>query len=94
MSGRDVYEEEMVNIRGGYRLNQSTDSLDVNDRFITRAPRARMSGRSDDYMGAGAGWHDWPGVGRSGVESIPDTPYESRSNTPSPVRSIHSSQFF
>lgn len=93
ITGHDVYGEDLGNITAlRHVYGNSTDSFDpaAHERMAPtfRAPLARYSGRSDDYMSSG--WQEWPGVGRSGHDSIPATPGDSRSTTPmpSPVCSI------
>lgn len=78
-----MYGEELVEFKGGLHYDQSMDSLGTHgasDRtLIPRAPRALMSGRSEDRMSTGTGWgHEWQ------ADSIPVTPIDSRSNSPLP----------
>ena len=92
MDRRDVYEEEMKDIRGHNQpyLNTaydphaiSTDNLMMPERLAaTPSPRGRMRPGypgAHDSVGSGHGWHP---------DSIPGTPMDSRCTTPtlSPVR--------
>lgn len=90
MSRHDVYGEELQDIRGARPAynnynNYSTDSLGFPERTTLRAPQPHRPAYSDEYRLSGHGWQ--------GTESIPATPIESRSGTPSPVRS-HSVRLF